>query len=147
MMEVQIITAEEVIPLRHDVLRPHQPREACIYPDDALASTFHLGGIKAQQIVAIGSFSEQSHAQAPGATYQLRGMASSEEVRGEGYGRALIEEARRLLKERQVTAWWCNARVTALPFYERLGLERVGEPFLIEGIGLHYVMIDRLDDK
>jgi len=74
-------------------------------------------------------------------------MASSEDVRGEGYGRALIEEARRLLKERQVTAWWCNARVTALPFYERLGLERVGEPFLIEGIGLHYVMIDRLDDK
>ena len=146
-MKVQLITAEEVIPLRHEVLRPHQPREACIYPDDALALTFHLGGIKEHQVVAIGSFSEQSHDQAPGATYQLRGMASSEQVRGEGYGRALIEEARRVLQERRVAAWWCNARVTALPFYERLGLVRVGEPFMIEGIGLHYVMIDRLNDN
>lgn len=143
-MEIRMIQATEVIPLRHGVLRPHQPIEAYTYPDDLATDTFHLGGVKDGKIVAIGSFAKRSYDTAPELTYQLRGMATSPDVRGEGYGIALLEEARRILKERQATGWWCNARLVAVPFYERFGMKIASEQFEIEGIGPHHVMVDRL---
>ena len=100
--------------------------------------------VKDGKIVAIGSFAKRSYDTAPELTYQLRGMATSPDVRGEGYGIALLEEARRIFKERQATGWWCNARLVAVPFYERFGMKIASEQFEIEGIGPHHVMVDRL---
>ncbi|MCK2158059.1 GNAT family N-acetyltransferase [Exiguobacterium sp. 17-1] len=141
-MEIRIISATEVIPLRKEVLRPNQPIEMCVYPDDDLESTFHLGAVKDGRIVAIGTFSNRPHEAYPELTYQLRGMASSPAVRGEGYGKALLEEARNRLKAKGSDGWWCNARLNAVPFYERLGLTVASESFEIEGIGPHHVMVD-----
>lgn len=146
-MEIQLIQASEVIPLRHEVLRPHQPIETCTYPDDHAEKTFHLGGIKNGRIVAVGTFSNRSHETDPELTYQLRGMATSPDVRGEGYGKALLEEARKVLAARQARGWWCNARLVAVPFYERSGLTIASESFEIEGIGPHHVMVDRFARK
>ncbi|OIN68365.1 GNAT family N-acetyltransferase [Exiguobacterium sp. KRL4] len=142
-MEIRMIQASEVIPLRHEVLRPHQPIEACIYPDDHAEETFHLGGIKNGCIVAIGTFSKCSFEQDSEITYQLRGMATSPDVRGEGFGKALLEEARNVLVKREARGWWCNARLVAVPFYEQIGLTIASESFEIEGIGPHHVMVDR----
>ncbi|MGE6554425.1 GNAT family N-acetyltransferase [Exiguobacterium artemiae] len=142
-MEIRIISATEVIPLRKEVLRPNQPIEMCVYPDDDLESTFHFGAVKDGRIVAIGTFSNRPHEAYPELTYQLRGMASSPAVRGEGYGKALLEEARNQLKAKGADGWWCNARLNAVPFYERLGLTVASESFEIEGIGPHHVMVDR----
>ena len=35
---------------------------------------------------------------------------------------------------------WCNARIKAVPFYERNGFAIHGGPFEIAGIGTHYLM-------
>ena len=35
---------------------------------------------------------------------------------------------------------WCNARLIAVPFYERMGLTAVGDLFEMPEIGPHYVM-------
>jgi len=39
---------------------------------------------------------------------------------------------------------WCNARVVALGFYERLGFVTEGPEFDIHPIGPHYVMTRQL---
>ncbi|EST36322.1 hypothetical protein N566_16465, partial [Streptomycetaceae bacterium MP113-05] len=39
---------------------------------------------------------------------------------------------------------WCNGRTGARGFYERHGYEAVGEEFVIEGVGPHYVFARRL---
>ena len=142
-MEIRIIQAPEVISLRHEVLRPNQPIEMCTYPDDQREGTFHLGGIKDGHIVAVGTFIQRSHKTYPELTYQLRGMATSPAVRGEGYGKALLEEARNRLKAQGADGWWCNARLVPVPFYERLGLTVASESSEIEGIGPHHIMVDR----
>ena len=44
------------------------------------------------------------------------------------------------MKERQVDLWWCNARLVAVGFYEKLGLSVYGDIFEIEPIGPHKLM-------
>jgi GNAT superfamily N-acetyltransferase len=69
--------------------------------------------------------------------YQLRGMATDPDLAGQGIGSHFLQA----LHEELDSSWWCNAREVAVRFYERNGLERIGEPFDIPGIGPHYVMI------
>ena len=77
---------------------------------------------------------------ADGASWRLRGMATSERARGTGLGRAVLAECFEVVREGGGRALWCNARLGAVPFYRRLGLAAVGPEFDIAGIGPHYVM-------
>lgn len=43
MIEVKQIKAEDTHEIRHRILRPNQPIEACRYETDLLEGTFHLG--------------------------------------------------------------------------------------------------------
>ena len=61
--------------------------------------------------------------------YQLRGMATLPENRGEGAGNLLMAKALEILQSKSGTILWCNARTRAFPFYHRLGFREVGELF------------------
>jgi ribosomal protein S18 acetylase RimI-like enzyme len=50
-----------------------------------------------------------------------------------------------LLKERGVSYLWCNARTSAIGFYEKLGMKVISEEFEIPVIGPHKVMIRHLN--
>ena len=76
--------------------------------------------------------------------WRLRGMATTPEVRGQGFGRALLENCFAHIRARGGTLLWCNARVVALAFYEHLGFVAEGEEFEIVPIGPHYVMTRQL---
>ena len=69
----------------------------------------------------------------PGASWRLRGMATSEATRGAGLGRVVLEECFEVVRDHGGRVLWCNARVGAQGFYEHLGLE-------IPEIGPHFVM-------
>ena len=43
MFEIRRITFEDVINLRHSVLRPHQSIEDCVHESDREETTFHIG--------------------------------------------------------------------------------------------------------
>ena len=66
-------------------------------------------------------------------------LGVDEALRGHGIGGALVQAC---LAEslRHGGGIWCNARLVAVPLYQRLGFETVGEPFDISGIGPHLVM-------
>ena len=70
---------------------------------------------------------------------RMRWIGVDEPLRGQGIGAAL---ARACLREgaRRELGIWCNARMAAFSLYHRLGLEQVGSPFDIPGIGPHIVM-------
>ena len=63
-----------------------------------------------------------------------------------GFGTRLIQISvpRLALAEPDASILWCNAREHAVQFYERLGFEPIGEPFVIEGIGPHLRMWRRM---
>lgn len=127
---------EELIGLRHRVLRSGLPRDSAIFAGDELRTTRHFGAFLAGQTICCATFHASKWEDQP--AWQLRGMASDEAVRGKGVGRQLLEFAERsLCDESPVRQLWANARVPALRFYQSLGWEVVSEVFDVPTAGPH----------
>jgi predicted GNAT family N-acyltransferase len=145
MLTIQPIKAAETYHLRHTVLRPNQTIDDCKYAGDDDPTTIHLGAFFNGKIISIGTFLQASHslleAKYP---YQLRGMATDAQFRGQKGGSSIILRAEKLLRDKGSDLLWCNARISAKDYYARLGFQEVGEVFEISPIGLHVVMFKQL---
>lgn len=139
---IRPIPAEQTHTLRQRVLRPNQRLDELVYPGDGEHTTFHLGAITAQnQVVGIGSFYLAKHPLEPQkGDWRLRGMAVDPRWQNQGVGQRLVGEGTKAVGERGGTRLWCNARVTAMGFYEKLGFVTQGQAFDIPKVGPHYVM-------
>jgi len=144
MIQIKKISAKETYPVRLSVLRKNIPLPY-EFNGDFENDTFHLGAFSADKLIAVSSFMKASNKQFKGFQYQLRGMATLEEFQGFGTGKLMMEYAFKMLKDLKIGCLWCNARVIAVPFYEKSGMETVGEPYDIEFIGDHYVMFKMLN--
>lgn len=92
--------------------------------------------------MAVGRLSREP---APGATeaadtWRLRGMATLPDARDRGIGSAVLARLIEHARSRGAAEIWCNARIRAVPFYERAGLQAEGEVFDVPGIGPHRLM-------
>jgi uncharacterized protein (TIGR02453 family) len=120
--------------LRQAVLRPHQTVEdlAAHEPTGAVA----FGTFEGDDLVAVGLIGPEGE---PGA-WRVRGMATAPEARGRGAGAAVLDALVRHASAHGATSVWCNARVRAIPLYERAGLRVVSEVFEPPDIGPHVRM-------
>lgn len=136
------VSVERIIPLRHRMLRQNLPLDSAWFPGDDSPATIHFAasdrGIPVCCLTLMAAEWEGL------AAWQLRGMATALEFQGQGVGRRLfhhaVSEARRRNPE-----WlmWCNARVSAIGFYERVGWEVVSAEFEIPSAGPHVKMVYR----
>lgn len=62
-------------------------------------------------------------------TIKMRQVAVDDHLQGKGVGRALVEACELKARALGHQVIELNARDTAVPFYLRLGYERVGDPF------------------
>ena len=132
-MRVEEVDLGATYDLRRRVLFV-EPRPVQI-PGDELPETFHLGAFDGDALVGVVTLVSTDHG------YQLRGMAVDPDRQRSGAGRRLVEAAAARLRAAGVTRMWCNARDTAIPFYERLGFRISGAGFLHEPSGLpHHPM-------
>jgi GNAT superfamily N-acetyltransferase len=128
-------TAEVIRPLRHRVLREGRPLEDAVWSGDEEARHFLLRW--AGEVVAVATVMHSAFPDGDGPSLQLRGMAVAPEHRGKGLGAELLHAICR-----EVGApMWCNARDSALPFYEKQGWSVHGEGFEIARVGPHHRMI------
>lgn len=141
-LTIERVTAADVRPLRSRVLRPGVPPERLVYDGDEAPGALHVAARDAERVIhGIASLCREPAPGRPGVSaWRLRGMATTPEVRGTGVGRRLLQACFRHVRADGGGLLWCNARVVALGFYDRLGLAREGEEFDIPGIGPHYVM-------
>jgi GNAT superfamily N-acetyltransferase len=145
-IEVRLITAAETLPLRMAVLRPNRPDEAARFPEDEDATTRHFGAFRDGKLSGIATLLRVEMPGQPGVpALQLRGMATAPEVRGEGFGRALVLACLAFARDDGVPLLWCNARTGAVGFYRKLGFEIVGAEFIVPDVGPHFRMWVRLD--
>lgn len=144
MIQIRKISTEKTYDIRLAVLRKNIPLPY-EFNGDFEKDTFHLGAFSEGKLIAVSSFMKSSHKSIKGSQYQLRGMATLEEFQGLGAGKLMMEHAFKLLMDLKIDCLWCNARVIAVPFYEKLGLKIIEEPYDIEFIGIHYVMVKRLN--
>lgn len=119
------------------------PPESAQFPGDELETTRHFGAFLSDGTqVGVASIYPAPLPEAPeiSGAWQLRGMATLPEVRGQGAGRALLQACMEAARAEGGTLLWCNARTGALDFYRKYGLTVVGEEFDIPTVGPHFRM-------
>ena len=125
MIDLKQIQAYETRALRHKVMWPDKPIDFVILPNDA--DGLHYGLFENQQLISVISlFVDGDHA-------QFRKFATDNAYQGKGYDTQLlnfmIAEAKRL----RVRELSCDARVTAIGFYEKFGMRIDSEVFQKSG--------------
>ncbi|HEV8292374.1 MAG TPA: GNAT family N-acetyltransferase [Tepidisphaeraceae bacterium] len=130
---------EDVIDLRHVVLREGLPREAAIFEGDEAATSHHFAAFANGTCVGCASFHLNQWEGKP--AYQLRGMATAPEFRSGGIGTEMLRLAEETLKKSgTIRQLWCNARTPALNFYKKQGWKVISEEFFIPTAGPHFKM-------
>jgi GNAT superfamily N-acetyltransferase len=143
------VSVNVIIDLRHRMLRVGLPREAAQFPGDEESSTWHLGLFCSSQpeekarLVSCASWMLNSYKDE--SAWQLRGMCTDEQHQGRGFGGRLLACAEAaIVGSSNVRLFWCNARVPAVPFYERHGWKVDSEEFDIPTAGPHRRMVKKV---
>ena len=140
---IRLVDGRTTRPLRRAILRPSWPEDAPIHGDDD-PSAVHLATYGDDDaIVAACILLPRPYPRQPDndGTWQLRGMATADAVRGQGFGTALLEAALDEVRRRGGVLLWCEARSSALGFYERNGFTIDGPeyPHAETGAPHHYM--------
>ena len=140
-MKVKRISASDTIPLRHKILREGKTLEECHFNNDEDDQTFHLGAFVDDKLVSVASFFyNPNKAFDTQNQFQLRGMATLDNFRKQGLSKQLLNVAFPIIKQNFCDIVWCNARIEAREFYEKVGFTAFGDEFDIPGIGKHILM-------
>ena len=165
---VRIARPEELVPLRHAVLRTGLPIFDACFPGDELPTTLHLGAFTSSgHVVCCGTYVVQPFSSVhPDVTkeqaryaagryevtdledrpaFRLRGMATEADYRGAGVGQALLAYSEQLIRSQsEHRLLWCDARLPAIRFYEKLGWRVVSDRYFVPTAGPHHRMLKLL---
>ncbi|WP_461537054.1 GNAT family N-acetyltransferase [Spongorhabdus nitratireducens] len=120
-MEICRIQWQETIPLRHAVLWPEKAPEFCHVEGDKDA--WHFGAFHAGRLVSVASVYPD------GDSARLRKFATATGLQGQGIGTRMVEHILSELKRNGFSRFWCDARESAMGFYQRFGMKPYGERF------------------
>lgn len=136
-MKIQTIQWMDALPVRHRVLWPNKPPSFCKVEGDETAT--HYGAYVDGELVSVASIYIEGH------RARLRKFATLPSYQGKGIGTKIISHLLRELKEAGIEYFWCDARTSAVGFYQRFGLEQQGGEFEKSGIP-YYKMEVKLTD-
>ena len=151
-MNVSLVPASVILPVRHAVLRPRLPFSAAHIPEDDLPTTFHVAAqSEAGDVIGCASFFPASlsaidHGSpsdlAP--AWALRGMATVDSFRGQGVGGVVLESGVAEVVRRGGRLVWCKGRTAAGDFYRRHGFVARGDEFQVPVTGPHFIFVRAL---
>ncbi|THE12026.1 GNAT family N-acetyltransferase [Bacillus timonensis] len=145
MLEVKTIEPEMTYHLRQTVLRPNQSIDESKYDTDHGDYAFHIGAFYQEVLISVASFIRDRNPDFPiESQYRLRQMATLEEFRKLGAGRAVVTYAENIIKERGIYFLWCKGRTNVQEYYSKLGFKAHGEVFDYPPIGPHIVMYKKI---
>ncbi len=145
---IEQVPADATWELRRRVLRPGQAVDQLALADDDDPSTGTYAAIGENEeiigTVRVGRerppFPPDPGAPHDATAWRLRAMATREDLRSSGVGRATLGRALQHVAEHGGGLLWCNARVPARNLYRRAGFVEHGEPWNDPDIGPHVVM-------
>ncbi|CAL1520093.1 1-(5-phosphoribosyl)-5-[(5-phosphoribosylamino)methylideneamino]imidazole-4-carboxamide isomerase [Chitinophaga sp. MM2321] len=125
-MNIRKISVDDTLQLRRDVLYPNWELSAVKLDHDV--DGLHFGVFESGQLVTVVSlFLGRQEA-------QFRKLATTPAAQGKGYGKAVLSHLIDICKKEKIKLLWCNARDTAVSFYDKLGYTRKGDYFIKDGI-------------
>jgi len=122
-MEISIHTIiwQDAMPIRHQVLWANKPIEHCQVEGDEEAE--HFGAFVDNVLVGVASIYRDDN------QARLRKFAVLPEYQSLGIGSSMIRCVLESFKFSPVEYFWCDARESALAFYEKFGMQVEGERF------------------
>jgi GNAT superfamily N-acetyltransferase len=154
-VEIVPIAAEDTYKLRHEVLWPNASLQEVQLAVDHVS--IHLGAFATQQedslekrtpigviTIHLSRLEDKSTLPEPSSETleaQFRKLAVAPEWQGRGVGSRLVEQAGIVASGAGARSLWCDARTSALSFYERLGMHTEGSSFMKKGV--EYVKMRR----
>ena len=136
-------TLDEIFALRWEILRPDRPRASAEFSGDDAPTTRHFAACDKASVVGCLTYHANEWDGQP--AWQLRGMAVASDHQKQGVGSALLVFAEKAMRETSpIRLFWCNARSSAIRFYEQQGWQVASEEFNIPDAGPHVRMVKRL---
>ena len=125
---------QQMVKLRDDILR--KPLGLGFTPEELEKEKGNLlmGAYEDEQMLGCCMLVEEEPE-----TVRLRQMAVLNDLQGKGIGKALMQFAENLARDRGYKRITMHARKNALGFYEKMGYKKIGEEFQEITIP-HYVM-------
>ena len=131
--EIRPISAAQTWPLRHLLMWPDQPLAYVQLPNDQEGK--HYGLFVEQQLVSIISLFTVSR------SVQFRKFATWTNFQEKGYGSALLKHVFEIVKKKDVSKVWCNARLDKTDFYLKFGMVETNRHFRKGGID--YIIMEK----
>ena len=136
-MEIRRIDWQDTIALRHEVLWPDNDPDYCRVEGDE--SAWHFGAfVPDEGLVCVASVYPD------GDTARLRKFATASRYPGRGIGTAVLNHFLDQLRAEPLRLFWCDARESAMGFYQRFGMEPWGDRFF-KGEVPYFKMSTRLE--
>lgn len=120
-MHIEQIRSELTWHLRREALYPDQPLANMQMPVDT--DGLHFGAFKNDLLVGVISLFQS------GTVYQFRKFAVAVNQQNQGIGTGLLQYIINFCQQQHGTLLWCNARITAIPFYKKLAFIVASQSF------------------
>jgi GNAT superfamily N-acetyltransferase len=124
-LHIEQIRPELTWRLRREVLYPAEPLSAMKMDEDTYG--VHFGGFYSNQLVCIVSLFNK------GTDFQFRKFAVLPIMQGKGVGKKLLQYITDFARNQGGERIWCNARSTAVKFYQKAGFITTGQTFSKNG--------------
>ncbi|RYU90067.1 GNAT family N-acetyltransferase [Mucilaginibacter terrigena] len=126
MLSIEQITPHLTWRLRRDILYPGHYLHNMEMDEDNHG--YHFGAFEDNALVGVVSLFQN------GSDWQFRKLAVVAEVQKKGLGTQLLNYITAFAERENGTRLWCNARLSATGFYEKLGYSKVGTEFHKNGV-------------
>ncbi|SDT48758.1 phosphoribosylformimino-5-aminoimidazole carboxamide ribotide isomerase [Mucilaginibacter mallensis] len=124
-ISIEQIRPELTWKLRRDILYPQQKMFEMEIDEDN--DGYHFGAFQNNNLVAVVSLFKRDD------SWQFRKFAVEASVQSRGIGSRLLQYIANFAISEGGTRLWCNARLTAIPFYLKHGFVQKGEHFSKNG--------------
>jgi len=144
-LSLKIVKSEDLLNLRSKILRNNLDPNLCRFPGDKEINSFHVGAFNGNTLIGGVSVmkNECKKKELPNC-FQLRGLFVDKEFQHNGIGKTIINFVENRLRHSGVNYLWMNARESAVLFYLKLNYSNSKISYVINEIGLHYLMYKKL---
>ncbi len=138
---IHLVTPHDTLAVRAAILRPYLTAEENLLPEDSESDAFHLAYRKGEETIGVASYYVRQLAPYEGIGYRLRQMGVLASYQNTGIGAEIMRKGFEVLHQRGADYLWCDARKIAFGFYEKQGMQIIGEEFHVPNVGPHKHMI------
>ena len=144
-LSLKIVKSDDLFNLRSKILRNNLDPNLCRFPGDKEINSFHLGAFNGNTLIGGVSVmkNECKKKELPNC-FQLRGLFVDKEFQHNGIGKTIVNFVENRLRDSGVNYLWMNARESAVLFYLKLNYSNSKISYVINEIGLHYLMYKKL---